>query len=304
MSTIAVSNQAQLDAAITKAVGGDVIQLAAGAYNLTVSKAFTSNVTITSAEANNPARIGYAKLTNASNVTIKSVEIGRSLTSSETVEGAFMARVTGSSNITFDSVHVHGSLDNYPGNDGIGLYFNGSSGIKVVNSEFEQLGRGAVFGGSTNITVSNNDFHDVRSDGMQFQNVQNVVLDSNSFKNFQRASADHPDAIQFFTTGSSTSSANITIRNNVVMTGSGTGMQGIFLRDETGNLPYKNVVIENNFVLGTNMPNGIYVEGGQTVLNGPRSSYRGSRRRGREGPGPECAATTPAAAGCWRRCGH
>ena len=266
MSTIQISTQAQLDAALSKSTGGDTFVLAAGSYDVNLSnKTFTSPVIITSANSSNQARISYTKLNNVSNITFKGLEIGRSLSSSESPDSSYMARITGGSNITYDSVYVHGSLDDNAKNDGVGIYFSGSKNVTVTNSKFEQLARGAFFSGTSSVTVSKNTLTALRSDGLDFSSVTNVVIDGNTFKDFQRNSSDHPDAIQFWTTNTTTPSSNITIRNNVVLTGEGNGMQGIFLRDEKGGLPYQNVTIENNFIQGTNMANGIYVEGGKNV---------------------------------------
>jgi len=250
MSTISISNQSQLDAALSKTVAGDVLVVAAGDYSLTLSnKNFSTPITIVSANSSSPARFGNVKLTDVSGVTLKGLDIGRSLGSGN-AEATWMATITRGTNITLDGNHFHGSMDGDPRNDGIGLKFSASSNIKVINNEFEQLGRGGQFFGVTNLTVSNNDVHDIRSDGFDFSTIIGGVISGNKFTNFRRNSADHPDAIQFQTAGASQGSSNLTISNNVMLTGSGDGFQGIFLRDETGSLPYQNVTIENNFVMG------------------------------------------------------
>lgn len=262
MTAFTVASQTQLDSALTQIKGGDTIQLAAGVYSLTMaSKAFTSNVTITSLDAANPARLSWLKLTDTSNVTFKNLEVGRALGSTETTD-AVLAKVTNGGNITFDTVHFHGSLDNDPKNDGTGINFGAVNGLTVINSEFEQLGRGATFGACRNVVVSNNSFHDIRSDGIDFAAMSNVLIDGNSFTNFYPTSTDHPDAIQFWTANTTWSSTDIVIRNNVILQGNGSGMQGIFLRDDVGGLPYQRVTIENNLIYERNMSNGITVMGG------------------------------------------
>ena len=135
MSTITISTQAQLNAALTNSSGGDTLVLAAGSYDVNLSnKTFSSPITITSASSANPARISYTKLTNVSNITFKGLEIGRSLGSSESPDSSYMARITGGSGITFDAVYVHGSLDGEARNDGVGLYSNGTKNMVVTNS--------------------------------------------------------------------------------------------------------------------------------------------------------------------------
>ena len=260
MSSIQISSQSQLDAALSTAKGGETLVLTKGNYNLTLSnKTFTTPVTIVSADANYPAHFSCIKLTSVTGMTFKSLDIGRGLSSTESPEAAAMAKVTGGGNITFDSNHIHGSMDGNALNDGIGLMIKSVNGVTVSNNEFEQLGRGAQLFGLTNLKVTNNNLHDIRSDGLDLSAVKGVLIDGNLFANFQRNSTDHPDAIQFQTINTTSPSSNIVIRNNVVQTGSGSGMQGIFMTDQMGTLPYQNVTINNNMVIGSNMPNGIMV---------------------------------------------
>ncbi len=75
---------------------------------------------------------------------------------------------------------------------------------------------------------------------------------------------DHPDAIQFLTTGTTAASHDINITGNLITRGTGDAVQGIFMRDEVGTLPYANVNIDNNMLVGTGY-NGITVLGGKTV---------------------------------------
>ena len=62
--------------------------------------------------------------------SFKSLTMGRSLTSAETVNAASMGRVDGGGNITFDSVYVRGSLDGNAQNDGTGIVFNGVNRLR------------------------------------------------------------------------------------------------------------------------------------------------------------------------------
>ena len=266
MTIFTVSTQSQLDSTLTQLKGGDTLQLATGNYSLVMSgKTFASNVTVTSLDPSSQAKLTWLKLSSTSNITFKNLDIGHTLGTGEGTDSA-LSKVWGGSNITFDTVHFYGSLDGDPRNDGTGINIGGVNGVSIVNSEFEQLGRGAVFGSSTNVTVKNNVFHDIRSDGIDFSSVKNVLIDGNSFTNFKRISSDHPDAIQFWTTNTTQASTDIIIRNNVVLQGSGDGMQGIFMRDELGTLPYERVTIENNFIYEQNMSNGITIMGGKDII--------------------------------------
>ena len=65
MTVFTVTSQTQLDSALAILKSGDTVQLGAGAYSFVLSsKPFTSNVTITSLDPANPARLSWLKLTD------------------------------------------------------------------------------------------------------------------------------------------------------------------------------------------------------------------------------------------------
>ncbi len=266
MATKVINSSEELTAALKKAKGGEHFALSSGTYSLTLSNmSYSAPVTITSANGSNPANITWLKLTNVSNMTFEGLEIGRALAAGQPLDGSSMAKIAGSSNLTFNRVHVRGSLDDNSLNDGTGLIIGSSKNITITNSEFQQLYRAATFGGVENVNFVGNKVNDVRSDGINFVSAKNVNIENNFFTDFGRMKADHPDAIQFWTTNAKTASTDIVIRNNVILQGNGTGMQGIFMRDEQGHLPFERVLIENNLVYERNMPNGITVIGGKDI---------------------------------------
>ena len=72
---------------------------------------------------------------------------------------------------------------------------------------------------------------------------------------------DHPDAVQFWTTNTKVPASDIIVEDNVIVRGKGSPIQGIFFRDELGTLPYQNVTIADNLVIGA-LYNGITIMGG------------------------------------------
>jgi len=142
------------------------------------SKAYASKVTITSQNVSSPARLSFLSLRGVSNVTFKSLDIGRSLKAGENPTSVYMGKVTsGSSNITFDTVHVHGSLDGNPNNDGQGLLIDQSKNVTVTNSQFEQLGRPMMITNSNGVTLAGNYVHNTAS-GIYTNGVTNLVQTS------------------------------------------------------------------------------------------------------------------------------
>ena len=246
MSIITVGSTASLEAALSRAHAGDTIQLQAGQYDGLVIKnlTFAQGVTITSADAAHPAVLTAFDMTNVTGLTFRNVD----LFANTGVNFDFNVRY--STDVHFDHVNVHGSMDNNPANDPNGIEFTGSTNVSITNSVFQQLGRGVAVYSSSNAQLAGNTVHDMRSDGFDFSQVDHVTVSGNNFTNFYPVAGDHPDAIQFWTQGTTTASHDITISNNVVTEGKGGGSQGIFLKDETGNLAYQNVTISGNLIDG------------------------------------------------------
>jgi len=266
-AALTASSSSGLLTILMNAKGGETILLAPGGYSLKMgSKTYSSPVIIISADQTHRASISYMKLTGVSGVTFRQVNFSRgSVPAGVDVNSQTIAMGVGSSNLSFDHVYVHGSLDGNARNDAVGMIFNGGRNIAVTNSRFQQLGRAAQFFGISNVNVSGNDVREIRTDGLDFSAVVGANITANFFTNFQRFSTDHPDAIQFQTAGSTRSSTDIVISNNVLLPGVGNGTQGIFMRDEVGTLPYKRVSIVNNMLVGNGMENGITISNGADI---------------------------------------
>jgi Ca2+-binding RTX toxin-like protein len=256
-----VSSSTELRAALLKVQGGDTIELRPGTYSgiSITSLNFAGGVQIKSADPSNPAKLLDLKIDRSSGVTISGVEMDASGHTS-----SYKFLVTGSNNVHFDNVHVHGSLDGNSSNDVHAFTIRDSSNVSVTNSEFQQLLHALGMARSDHITITGNAFHDIRSDGVRGAATSFVTISQNSFTDFRPIDGDHADAIQFYTANTTVASHNITITNNLITRGNGLPMQGIFLADETGTLPYQNVAISGNLLVGTNW-NGIAVMGGKSV---------------------------------------
>ncbi|MBC9032797.1 right-handed parallel beta-helix repeat-containing protein [Sphingomonas sp. JC676] len=266
MPDIIVKNQTELDAALNGAKGGETIKLAAGTYsNVTLTnRNFASNITITSVDVKNPATVQRVALNSASNVTFQGLTLGRQISPPE-AEYTQLHNVNKSSNIVFDHVTITGGSGDASKSIGWGLFVRDSSNVTLTNSSFDHTSLALEVSNVTGMVVKDNTFSDNRRDGINFAAVTNVVIDGNFFTNMHPVNGEHPDAIQFLTNGTTTASSNIVIKNNIIMQGSGEAIQGIFLNDEVGTLPYQNVDITNNLIYVNGQYNGISVTGGKNI---------------------------------------
>lgn len=265
MATILVNSTAGLTGALKAAQGGDVIKLAPGTYSgLQVSNlAFKSDVIITSMDASKPAIITNFTMSNVTGLTFTNLEMA-AVNPTGTASSGWAFIITNGNDIHFDNVDFHGSKDGNVNNDMNGLQIRGGKDISVTNSDFEQFGRALAISQADHIKVSGNEVHDVRTDGFNFAEVGYIEVTNNRMTNFRPGATDHPDAIQFWTSGTTTASHDIVVSGNVITRGDGAYVQGIFFRDQIGTLPFERVTISNNLIVGTGY-NAIRVNGGTNV---------------------------------------
>ena len=272
--TITVSTSAQLYAALKTVKGGETILLKGGDYGVLAlgpksgfDITFPSNVTIASANAADPAKFSAIKMIGAANVTVDGVVFDYTFKAGDSLS-LRPNEITGSQNIkiinsTFDGDVASGVSATSDGfGTGQGLAVRACSGVKIENNEFFNWHRALVVGHSKDVIVKGNDVHDIRSDGMNFVNVQKVLIEKNHIHDFRASydSLDHRDMIQFWTTGTKTPSTDITIRGNTLDIGDGASTQTIFMRNEmvdTGQagkaMFYKNVLIEDNTIYNSHL---------------------------------------------------
>lgn len=263
LTTFTVKNAAELGVALKTASSGDAILLEGGQYGAVTIQGikFPASVTIGSKDPGNPAVISTMMVKDSSGINFTNIEF--STVGVTKMGGTF--QIVGSSRIEFDKIHVHGSLDGNPGNDVDGFRVLNSTDVKITNSEFEQLRVAIGHRDSDGLVVSGNNIHDIRMDGIRGSGSSDVLISKNYLHDFYRIEGvDHADAIQFYTGNTTKSAQNITITENLIDQGDGYVMQGIFLRDENGTLPYLNVQVSDNIVINGNK-NGIAVLGAKNI---------------------------------------
>lgn len=252
MGEFTVSSAAEFMTAIKKAASGDVIKLQSGSYDNIplLNFKFPGGVTVTSADPNRPAELTGLRINGSEGLTFKNL-----ILNDKTPSKDYDFAVQNSSNINFDKILIQGTetgpLTANP------FMIRNSSDVSITNSEVTNVRYGINMLNSNGVTLTNNYFHDIRTDGVRGGGNSDVTIHNNFFTDFRPAATDHPDAIQFWTNGTSASAQNIVITDNVILRGNGSPIQGIFMGDEA-KLPYKNVLIDGNVVIG-GMYNGISV---------------------------------------------
>jgi Ca2+-binding RTX toxin-like protein len=263
MTTTTVSNITALNSAIKAAKAGDTILLAPGTYT-GVSAAnlqFASGVTITSADAAKPATITSISISGSSGLVLSGLDFRV-----DYAAGDNPIQILNSQNVTLANSTVHGSLDGNPDNDRAAMLVKDSQGVTISDSVFQDLRIGIGHLNSDHLTIRGNRFTDIGMDGVRGGGSSWVTIDKNTFSDFHPMTGDHPDAIQFWTTGQTSATHDIVVTGNVLLRGDGTGLvpQGIFFNDEA-RVHYERVTIADNLVVGMTY-NSIAVYGGVDVV--------------------------------------
>lgn len=255
MATYLIKSAGELAAIQSKLSVGDTVALAGGTYS-SIGILGLKGVTITSADPENPAIINKLGLNDCHDITLSNVTL---LQTSATAMYSF--QVKNSNGVTLDNLKVTGP-DDVPVQSMTSalMMIRNSDNVTITNSEFSNARYGVSLLDSDGATISGNYFHDLRTDGVRGGGNDNITVAGNTFTDFRSAPGDHPDAIQFWTNNTTTTTRGITITDNLIVQGDGSPMQGIFLRDTASTMPFDKVNISNNMVVG-GMYNGISIQG-------------------------------------------
>ena len=294
VTTVVVTTNAELKAAITNAKGGETIQLAPGTYGqLRIqSKNYTTPVTFTSLDPNNRAVISSFVILLSSNVTLDRLNTKYTYPIAATPAIATWTRaneINNSKNIIVRNTTVEGDVDASGYGALIGLGIRWSNAVTIDTSVIKNWNIGIVHSESKSTTLTGNEITKISGDGIENSEVQNVIISNNYIHDFLRAPASniHPDMIQFWTAGTKNPSTDVTISNNRLDIGNGSWTQSIFMRNElvdTGAatfaaMAYRNFTIENNTIKNVHLngitlgeTDGVIIRGNTLTSDMPNSS--------------------------------
>ncbi|WP_371055994.1 PKD domain-containing protein [Rhodosalinus sp. K401] len=287
-TTFTVSSTEDLYDALSRATGGDRIELAAGEYTLDLSAnsgfdiTYDAPVTITSADPGNVATFTQMTLNGVSNLTIDNLLFDYTAPEGA-ADWARPFRIKSSESVTIKNSVFEGDLasgvsdavDGY--GTGYALGIGASSDILISDNEFTTWTRGVIVDKSQNIAISNNNIHSIRSDGINLIEVSSILIENNFIHDFITApdSGDHADMIQMWSYGTTVASRDVVIRGNTLDIGDGSTTQSIFLGNELAaqdgsgdEVFYQNILIEENIIFNSHS-HGISVgaTNGLTVRN-------------------------------------
>lgn len=249
-----VSSTAELTAALASMALGGTIKLAPGNYGHFRIGKFNPSATVTlrALNPNRPPVFTSLRIKRASRLRFEKIRFRGPLLPGQ-AHHVPIIDVRQAQHIAFRNCEFQGSADGNHENDPYGLWVTSSDNIEVFRSSFHDLTRGAIFVGVRNLRIFGSRFFDIRSDGVNFNGVQNAVIRHNDFTRFHPSAKyrDHPDFIQFWLRGAAIETRNIEISRNVMLQGGSNPVQAIFIENKAKGLKYgkfKNLTISHNVV--------------------------------------------------------
>lgn len=279
-----VAKPSDLPAVLRLAQGGDTILLQPGDYGSVDIEDLTPTapITLRADGTGAPVRFAGLNLRNVANITLDGILFEYRFNAGDPLWTSRFS-VNHSQKVTIRNSRFSGDIvrggaaadEGYA--SGIGLKIDKSSDINVLDNQINTFYRGLLVAESDRVTISRNDVSAIRSDGMNFVAVQSLLVEDNYLRDFRasRASGDHPDMIQFWTTGTTRPTRDVTLRNNVLNSGKGSWTQSIFMGNELvsqgkagDQMFYQNITITGNVIVNSHL-HGITVgeTNGLTISN-------------------------------------
>lgn len=255
-SLVVVSNANDLSAAIRSAKGPRRILLEPGTYAPIAIRGVqpTAPVVIASRIPSNPAVLTGLDIRESKSLEFNGVTFR---SNPEAKQEAFL--FADSQKLVFQGIKAMGE-DGPDGELDKVMFVRRCTDVIIKQSEFTHAWIALSLLDTQKVKVESNFFHDLRMDAVRGGGNSDILIAFNYFTDFRTVLPDHPDAIQFWTSRQTSIAHDISIVGNVVHRGTGRAVQGIFMNDETRHLPYNNVVIRDNLVIGA-MYNGITTQG-------------------------------------------
>lgn len=256
-----------IDAALANLAPGTELELEAGTYSAItirrVSGTANAPIVLRSADPANPAFLRGLVVRDAAHIHLETLVFDYVFSAGDPrharpflVQDSQNIRIAGS---VFDGDLASGEG---PPHDGFptsyGLLLADAQNIRILSNTFHTQMRAIVVNNSRNLTISGNDISRIRSDGVNFAQVQDVLFENNHIHDFMRstASGDHADMLQIWTRGTTEPTRGVTIRGNIFNAGMGHNTQSIFMRNDQVDrglagyeMFYRDITIDDNVII-------------------------------------------------------
>ncbi|MFN4157371.1 MAG: nitrous oxide reductase family maturation protein NosD [Gemmobacter sp.] len=281
-----------LAAVLSDAAPGSVILLDPGDYGALAARALGGRpgapLTLRAADSARPPRFAVMDLRDARHLILDGLVFDYRFAPGDPIH-LRPFKIVGGTGITlrglrFEGDDARGRAKGGNGSPtGFGLALTDVHGVTLESSDISGFFRGLVVERCSDIIVRGNLLHSLRMDGMNFAQVDRVLIEGNTVRDFRRLvdATDHADMIQFWTNKTTAPSRDIVIRGNLLNSGRGAYTQSIFMRNEEVDrgragpeMFYRNVLIEGNFVLNAHLhgitvgeTQGLVIRGNTLVRN-------------------------------------
>lgn len=269
-------------ATLSTTPGGGTIYLTRGFSRedgVYLSGGGSNPVHITSANPNDPVDISRIYLNDVDNLRVSDVAVDST--------GMFVSQFEGDvdingssaielSNIVFTSdgtMLFDPRLASTVDGGRLGVITD-SSDIVISDTVGSNYFNGWMLLESRDITLRDNELFEIQGDGIKMREVQDVLIEDNYLHDFAFSpnEVNHSDFIQLQASGATTTSSDITITGNVLETGNGSSVQGIWIGAAAR--PHENITITDNLIytasangIGVNDARGVEITGNTLLWN-------------------------------------
>lgn len=237
---------ATINSVMASAAPGDIIELASGAYS----------------EIRPPNKSGVVTIRPAggATVTVADVDIENVSNWAFTANGATQMTVgpvggvylQNASNITIDHVNIIGDPATYQGGLFGGIAYNAVTNLTVTNNIVRYWTNDVQGRKGVNITIASNDLSYTQSDVIHIGGDHSHLDIENNYIHDAGPNSGyllHQDAIQIFGSGAGSPLTYITIKNNIIVRGSGAPLQCIFTEGDSSTTQLQHVLIQGNLCM-------------------------------------------------------
>jgi hypothetical protein len=238
---------------------------------------YSGEVKIVSADSAKKAILDGVNLTGVTNLTFEKINFDYA---TATNSNGLPFNVNSSKNITFRGDVFGGELSAEGFGLGTGLKVSQGNNILIENSTFNGFRKGIEAWAVTGLTVQNNSIKDISYDGVVTGHVQGLTLKGNTIAmNANPREDEHRDGIQIWNQGDKAPSSGILIEKNTI-TATDTATHGIYMGNADARTAtdfaefFSNVTIRDNVIMtgqklgiAVGQTNGLTVSGNTLIQN-------------------------------------